>query len=297
MEKPELMEGTLFKIKRFSIHDGPGIRTAVFLKGCQMKCTWCHSPEGISSDILLWYNKNLCITCGQCIEACPTKALTLSDDAKPIIKIDQKACRLTSECIKTCPSKALKFTGYKITVADVIKEIEKDLPYYQTSGGGVTLTGGEPLYQPEFSAEILKACKDRKIHTAIETSLYCSNETIKLIMPQVDLFIVDIKILDRAQHILYTGRSNESIKGNFRLLASLAKVLVRIPLIENITDTADNKNAILNFIREINEGIQVQFIPYNPLTGNNYSQLGLHYTLTELRVPVNKFATDSQIIE
>ncbi|HAM09873.1 MAG: hypothetical protein A2X05_17810 [Bacteroidetes bacterium GWE2_41_25] len=280
MGKHDQREGWIFKIKRFSIHDGPGIRTSVFMKGCPLKCVWCHNPEGINPDISIWYNRKLCIACGQCVEVCPTKALKLTYDPAPVIKIDKRSCHLTGECINTCPTNALQFTGYKTTIDESIREIEKDLAYYQISGGGVTLTGGEPLYQAEFSSEILKACKQRNINTAIETSLYCEKDIIDRILPYVDLFIVDLKIFDPSQHTLFTGRSNENIIENFRHLAASEKtVLVRIPLIVNITDTNENKAAITNFVFETNEKIQVEYINFNPLTENKYIQLELPYLL------------------
>lgn len=280
MVKRNSGEGDVFKIKRFSVHDGPGIRTSVFLKGCPLKCVWCHSPEGISSANSLWYNKNFCIACGECVEACPSNALRLTDDATPEIEIDRNACRLSGECVKTCPTNALQFTAYKATVAEIITEIEKDLAYYQTSGGGVTLTGGEALYQPEFSFEILKGCKERNIHTAIETCLYCDREVIDLILPYVDLFFIDLKLFDDILHKKYTGRSNERIKDNFRYIAASGKkIIVRIPLIENITDTTENRKAIMDFVAETNENIPVELIRYNPLTENNYNRLGIPFLL------------------
>jgi pyruvate formate lyase activating enzyme len=272
--------GDVFKIKRFSVHDGPGIRTSVFLKGCPLKCVWCHSPEGISSANSLWYNKNFCIACGECVEACPTNALRLTDDATPEIEIDRNACRLSGDCVKTCPTNALQFTGFKATVAEILTEIEKDLAYYQTSGGGVTLTGGEALYQPEFSSEILKGCKEQNIHTAIETCLYCDREVLDLILPYVDLFFIDLKLFDDVLHKKYTGRSNERIKDNFRYIAASGKkIIVRIPLIENITDTIENRKAIMDFVAETNENIPVELISYNPLTENNYNRLGIPFLL------------------
>jgi pyruvate formate lyase activating enzyme len=278
-------EGDIFKIKRFSVHDGPGIRTSVFLKGCPMKCVWCHSPEGINSANSLWYNKNLCIACGECVETCPTKALHLTDGSSPEIEIDRNTCNLSGECVKACPTNALQFTGYKATVGEIIAEIEKDLAYYQTSGGGVTLTGGEALYQPQFSAEILKGCKERNIHTAIETCLYCDKKAIDLILPYVDLFFIDLKLFDAVLHKQYTGRSNEKIKDNFKYIAASGKkIIVRIPLIENITDTIENRKAIMDFVSETNENIPVELINYNPLTKNNYERLGIPFLLKKGKI-------------
>ena len=155
------MEGRIFKIKRFSVHDGPGIRTSVFLKGCPLNCLWCHSPEGIGSEISLWHDNSLCIACGECVKVCRNKALKLVDDPDSHIIIDRNLCTLNGDCMKTCPTGALQFTGSVMTVSEVMEEIEKDILYYRQSGGGVTLTGGEPLYQPDFSMGILEECRKK----------------------------------------------------------------------------------------------------------------------------------------
>jgi pyruvate formate lyase activating enzyme len=282
MEKQTEVEGKIFKIKRFSVHDGPGIRTAVFLKGCPLNCIWCHSPEGISSEISIWYNRNICIGCAQCVQACPENALQLIRDAELHITIDRKVCNVTGDCVKICPSNALQFTGSVATVSGLISEIEKDIPFYHASGGGVTLTGGEPLFQPDFSSEILKTCKKMKIHTVVESCLYCDTETINGLLPYVDLFIVDIKLSDPVQHEFYTGKKNDIIKENFRFLTKSGKALiVRIPLIKNITDTNTNLNEILNFVNATDDKITVEYISYNPLAENNYKKLGIPFLLKE----------------
>jgi pyruvate formate lyase activating enzyme len=275
-------EGLIFKIKRFSVHDGPGIRTTVFLKGCPLNCIWCHSPEGISSDITIWHNRNLCISCSYCVQACPENALQLIKDPGPYIEIDRVRCINSGECVKTCPSQAIQFTGSVATVSEIINEIEKDSAFYQTSGGGITLTGGEPLFQPEYSEQILEACKKRNIHTAIETSLFCEKDVLNRLLPYVDLFIADLKLFDPIQHEYYTGKPNEIIKENFRFIAKSDKAItVRIPLIRNITDTAENKNAIINFVHESNKKIPVELISFNSLAGNNYKRLGIPFLLDE----------------
>jgi pyruvate formate lyase activating enzyme len=272
--------GTIFKIKRFSVHDGPGIRTSVFLKGCPLNCIWCHSPEGISQDITIWYDNSLCIACGECVKACPEKALTLQNDKDPQIKIDRKLCCLSGDCVKVCPTGAIQFTGSKVSVADILTEIEKDLLYYTISGGGVTLTGGEPLYQPAFSEKILESCKKKNIHTAIESSLFCDRQTLLRFVNIVDLFIIDMKLYEPQQHLHYTGKSNELIRENIGFLADEGKdILIRIPLVDNITDTEENKSSIRNFINSIDNRIPIEYLSYNPLAGNNYKKLDLPFLL------------------
>ena len=273
-------EGFVLKIKRFSLHDGPGIRTSVFLKGCPLNCIWCHSPEGISQDISIWYNRNLCIFCGHCVKTCPEGALALISDNESYIQIDRELCKLSGECVTICPSNALQFTGYKSSVSGIVDEIEKDVTYYLASGGGVTLSGGEPLYQPGFAKEILEECRKRMIHTTVETSLFCEKDTLDLISPFVDLFIVDLKIFDSNSHKYYTGKVNETIKENFHYIALQGKdILVRIPLIDNITNTKENIKAITDFVSEIRKDIQIEKISYNPLTENNYKKLGIPFLL------------------
>jgi len=280
MEKIIDTEGIIFKIKRFSVHDGPGIRTSVFMKGCPLNCIWCHSPEGITPDISIWYSQNLCITCGECVKSCPENALSLVADPVSRINIDRSACNVTGNCVSVCPTGAIQFTGRKIRVSEIISEIEKDIRYYAISGGGVTLTGGEPLNQPDFSLAILRSCYDRNIHTAIESCLFCEKETISSVIQYVDQFIVDIKIFDNETHIRYAGRSNEIIKENFRFIAGKGKrIIVRIPMIENITDTEANISSITNFVNSVRSDIEIEKIEYNPLAGNNYERLGIPFLL------------------
>lgn len=273
-------EGVIFKIKRFSIHDGPGIRTSVFLKGCPLNCIWCHSPEGISKDISIWYNCNLCIGCGKCVQVCPEKALKLVSGTKHYIHINREYCNISGNCVSICPTNSIQFTGSVTNISMIMDEVEKDMLYLETSGGGVTLTGGEPLFQPEFSAGILKACRIRKIHTAIETSLFCERNVIDLVSEYVDLFIIDLKVFDSRSHRIYTGKGNELIIDNFRYLANQEKdILVRIPLIDKITNTELNLSAVTNFVKETRSDIQIEKIGFNPLAGNNYEKLGIPFLI------------------
>ncbi|MFZ0281788.1 MAG: glycyl-radical enzyme activating protein [Bacteroidales bacterium] len=276
MEK--INRGVIFNIKRFSVHDGPGIRTSVFLKGCPLKCVWCHNPEGIESDITIWYNRNICISCGQCAETCPNKALSVHPSENNFIEIDRSLCKLTGDCVKTCPTGAIEFTGIVTGIDEIMNEIRKDILFYQKSGGGVTISGGEPAFQPEFCLGILKACKAENISTAIETCLYCDREVFETLLNYVDLFIVDMKIFDEVQHEKYTGRSNNIIKDNLEYLSGTGKeIIVRIPLIEGITDSVTNLNSIADFVHGLNGGIRIEHLNYNPLAKSKYQKLGIAY--------------------
>ena len=279
------ISGLIFKIKRFSVHDGPGIRTTVFFKGCPLNCVWCHSPEGISPDISIWHDKNSCIACGQCVEVCPSKALKLlKADYENIIEINRELCNLTGNCVKICPAEAIRFTGSVISVSELLPEIEKDIVFYEKSGGGVTLSGGEALHQPEFAEAVLRVCKEKNIHTAIETCLFAEKEIIKSISRFTDLFIIDLKLFDPAYHRHFTGQSNEVILENFHYLASTGKeMVVRIPLVPGITDIRENLDSIEKLVSSTGRDIPIEYIDYNPLARNNYEKLNLPFPQDEIR--------------
>lgn len=269
-------KGTIFRIKRFSLHDGPGIRTAVFLKGCPLKCIWCHNPEGLTNEIATWHNSNTCISCGMCIASCIHKALEQTGEGR--IEIDRSLCRNERNCVKACPTGSMQSDG-DITSADkVLEEILKDSQWYETAGGGVTLTGGEPLFQPAFAAEILRRCRQNNINTALETCLYAPWSDLQSVIGLLDTIIVDMKIADPVRHRIYSGVSNDLIRENFiRLASEDIPIVVRIPIVPGITDSEQNISEIRNFIHKINKEIPVELIPFNPLARNNYDRLGLPF--------------------
>ena len=273
-------KGKIFKIKRFSVHDGPGIRTSVFLKGCPLNCVWCHSPEGIDPNISIWFNQSDCISCSRCVVTCPEEALRINGKSGQNILIDRLKCKVSGDCVKVCPTNAMQFTGWVTSPEVVFVEIVKDMAFYNSSGGGVTLTGGEPLFQPDFAFEILNLCKAKNIHTAIETSLFASMETIKRIASVTDLIYADLKIIDPVAHQLFTGQTNEIIKENFAFLVNSGKsIIVRVPLVTEVTDTTENRMAIVEFVDSFNKEIQIEFIEFNPLAVNNYNRLGIPFPL------------------
>lgn len=274
------VSGVIFKTRRFSLHDGPGIRTSIFLMGCPLNCRWCHNPEGITEKISVWHNENICIGCSLCVDKCPENALSLFKGQTNRIIIRRDLCTISGNCVAVCPSSAITFTGKVITAGEVMQTVLRDRLFYDTSGGGVTLTGGEPLYQPDFAAAILKNCRDNEIHTAIETSLFCDRASLEIIKRYTDLFLIDIKLIDDVEHRKYTGKPNRGIIDNIYYLAEQGcEIIIRIPMIPGITDTTENINDIKHFVESLRRNIPVEEVPYNSLAVNNYSRLGMSFNL------------------
>ena len=272
------MTGTVFDIKRFAIHDGPGIRTSVFLKGCPLNCVWCQNPEGIPLAPVLWYFNSKCITCSDCVKSCPVDALTDRGPDPNFIRIDHDKCNLCGICTEVCPTSALSITGEERSTEWVVDELLKDRVFYEKSGGGITLTGGDPLYQHEFSLSILKAIKEYGIHTAVETAMFSSEEILLSLIPYTDLFLVDIKILDNDLHMKYTDVENRVIKSNFESLADRAEnIIVRVPLIPGYTARSENIIGIRDYVSSVREDILVELLNFNPLARDKYRILGKQY--------------------
>lgn len=286
------MLGNIIDIKKFTLHDGPGIRSTVFLKGCPLNCVWCHNPEGIDHAINLWYFENKCIKCHTCISACQNKALFVQDN-QPHIGIEKDRCTNVGKCVEVCPTTALCFDGQEISSDDVVKALSDDKPFYQQSGGGITLSGGDPLYQTSFSLEILRGCKNESIHTAIETCMYTNRDILAKFITCVDLFIVDLKLYDSNEHERYTGVRNELIKSNFEyLLSHKANILVRIPLIPGITATIENIKNIANYVYNTSKEIPIELMNYNPLAQNKYRLMNKNYDVLRGMKPFPENALD-----
>jgi len=279
------MTGKIFDIKRFALHDGRGIRSTLFLKGCPLNCPWCQNPEGRDSSINLHYFSSKCIGCGTCESVCPKKAIKYHGQF-PHVHIDKTLCDNCGICVENCPAQALSFDGKIISEEVAVQELLKDELFYQTSGGGVTLSGGEPLFQPEFSLKILQQCREKGIHTAVETCLAVPLDNIIPVIDFTNKFIVDIKIYDSEKHCAVTGKDNKQIFSNLEYLAKHdAELLIRIPLIPGFTATEKNILAIGRYISSISENIPVELINYNPLAENKFRLLNLEYCVEKNTLP------------
>jgi pyruvate formate lyase activating enzyme len=276
--------GIVFHIQRFSIHDGPGIRTTVFLKGCSLRCFWCHNPEGRRPRPEIRYNAERCLTCGACVDACPNHAHVITGG---IHTFDREACRTEGECVEVCFSGALELNGRPMTAEEVAREVLRDKAFYANSGGGVTLSGGEPSLSGEFSRRILELCKAQSIHTAIETCGDSPWEVFESLLPVTDLFMMDLKLLPSARHQEVTGRPNARILENARRLARTGVPMIfRTPVVPSVNDTDEEIGAIAAFIRSMADerssnghargaSLSYELLPFHALATDKYRSLGL----------------------
>ena len=272
-------EGNIFDIQRFSIHDGPGIRTIVFLKGCPLSCLWCSNPESQKLKPALMYQPMNCIHCGKCVSACKIKAI----NPKNKEFIDRNICTSCGECVNVCPTGALTIKGKKMTVEQVIKELKKDAIFYRRSGGGITLSGGEPLVQSVFVKELLKACKAQGWHTAIETTAYANTEVIESVFPYIDLTLMDIKSTNSLLHKKYTGVLNEIIIDNAKLVSKITKMVVRVPLIPGFNSSEEDILEICNIVKTLNNVNTIHLLPYHTYGENKYDLLGREYLMKDIK--------------
>lgn len=266
--------GRIFDIQRFSIHDGPGIRTTVFMKGCPLRCVWCHNPEGISGEPLLSFLPNKCIGCGYCLRVCPEGAHRLDNDGTHVI--DRARCTVCGKCTEECYAGALELVGREATVQEVLDEVLRDKPFYETSGGGMTLSGGEPLTQLEFTAALLEGGQRSDLHCAVETCGHVDFARFERILPDTDLFLYDIKETDPERHVEYTGVDNARILQNLRKLHDRgAAVLVRLPIIPGLNDRDDHFRALAKLAESLPglEGFEV--LPYHRLGTSKLERFGI----------------------
>ena len=284
------VRGLIFHIQRFSIHDGPGIRTTVFFKGCPLRCRWCSNPESWHDypEILTYDMK--CTRCGRCQQVCPVDAIVVDEKER---ELDRSACNLCLKCADVCPTGAIVVAGQWMTLEEVMKEVDADGLFYRNSGGGVTLSGGEPLMQWEFALDLLKDCKTKAFHTALDTSGYAPWEVLDRVLDYTDLVLYDIKHIDAEQHRKGTGKSNKLILDNARRTASRRRTWLRVPLIPGYNDSAENLEAIARFGLEIGAE-KVSLLPYHIWGKSKYARLGWRYPMEEVPLPPDELVKECQ---
>jgi pyruvate formate lyase activating enzyme len=278
------IKGLIFDVQRYAIHDGPGIRTTAFLKGCPIRCKWCANPESQQPAPEITYLENNCIHCGGCARACPQKAVAASDNSH---FIDRGSCDLCGQCVEICPADALQILGRYVSPAELFDEMATDQPFWKRSGGGITLSGGEPLAQPEFVLAFIKLCQKNYVHTVIETCLHVPRKIIEDVLLQADDIICDIKIMDEKRHKAFIGVSNKLILDNLAFLLKSGKsVLVRVPLIPSINDDRDNLDATGVLLSSNGHNVQLELLPYHRLGESKYARLGRCYGLGDILPPI-----------
>lgn len=253
-------KAVIFDIQRNSFVDGPGIRTTVFFKGCNLRCAWCHNPEGQRKEPQLLFYKNKCTKCGRCKQECPNSL---------------EACDLCGRCVLSCPSDARQICGREYTVREVMREILKDRVFYEASGGGVTFSGGECMLQIDFLEAVLKECKQNGIHIAVDTAGHVPYDSIARILPYTDLFLYDVKCIDAKKHKRYTGVGNELILENLKkLLQAKAPVWVRIPVVSSVNDTEEEMRKIFQFLQANGYPQKVELLAYHAMGAHKYAAIG-----------------------
>ncbi len=280
--------GIVTDFKRFAVHDGDGIRTTVFLKGCPLKCVWCHNPESISPKPELAFYSEKCTGCGECMRVCPNGAHIFEAGDTPdsyIHKLDRTKCAACGKCAEVCPSDALKLCGRRMSVDEVMKIVAEDRIFYETSNGGMTLSGGEPTLQPEFALALLRAAKEDGISTALDTCGYTKREVYESLLPYTDIFLYDIKHITDEGHIRCTGRSNRLILDNLRFLSDAgAKIEIRIPLVPGYNDDAETLDGIGQLLSTVNI-TKAKLLPYHSYARSKYLSLGIPDTLPDVERP------------
>lgn len=270
-EARDRISGRVFDIQRFSLHDGPGIRTTVFLKGCPLRCIWCHNPEGLSPHSQIMFDPARCIGCGECVSVCGAGA-HISEDGKHMI--DRKKCVSCGECAKVCPTGAIEIAGVEMTVSEVMSQVIRDKKYY-AENGGITLSGGEPLMQPSFSAALLEACRENGIGTAIETSAHAGCGEFRSVVRFADIVLLDLKLADDESHRKYTGVTREKIEKNTKILSDEGiPVILRCPIIPGINDSEKHLAFAAKEAEKIGTVREIHIEPYHSIGISKNSLLG-----------------------
>ena len=278
--------GMVFDIKRFSIHDGPGIRTTVFFKGCPLSCWWCHNPESQATEPEMMFRENRCIRCRACQAVCKQSAISWDGD---VISTDMEKCTLCGVCVEACYAEAREMIGREMSVAQVIAEIERDIAFYDESAGGVTFSGGEPLWQRDFLLDLLRACQEKEIHTAVDTCGFATWETVDSVREYVDLFLYDLKLMNDARHQKFTAVSNELILSNLRALAEPGEnIVLRVPIIPEINDDDESLRQLGAFAATLPNVNQMSLLPYHPTAVDKYRLLHKVCGLQGIRPPSDR---------
>ena len=280
------MEGIVYNIQRYSIDDGPGVRTTVFLKGCPLTCLWCSNPESQNPLPEVTWRYTSCKRCGTCVETCPMDLITLNDDG---VHIDRKSCDRCGKCIETCVPEALQMSGTKMTVEEVYDIVKRDADYYKVSGGGLTCSGGELLMQADFVAELFKRCREGEIHTCADTSGFGTKEAIEKVLAYTDLVYYDLKHMDPAEHKKTCGQSNDLILSNLSLVAEKGiPMVIRVPLIPGYNDSDENMTAIAKTVTELAGVNSVHIMPYHRYGENKYRMIDKEYQLDHVESPTEE---------
>jgi pyruvate formate lyase activating enzyme len=281
--KPVVSSGFVFDIQRFALHDGPGIRTTIFFKGCGLRCWWCHNPESQQPRSELLLRPELCIQCGACLAECPHEAIRRNGDG---FVTDREVCELCGACVAACTADAREMVGREMTVEQVMAEVLRDTIFYDESGGGVTFSGGEPLFQGNFLFDLLRACKAHDLHTIVDTCGFASPETLDRVSPYVDLFLYDLKVMDDRRHREVTGVSNTLILDNLRRLSECDQpVVLRVPIIPHINDDEANLRQIGALARGLPNVERVDILAYHKLGMDKYERLNRPNPMPETTEP------------
>lgn len=276
------LTGTIFNMQRYSIHDGPGIRTVVFLKGCPLSCKWCSNPESQKREPQLFYVRAKCIKCGVCRDACEKQAITVYESG---IEIDKSRCVECHTCTQYCPTEALYCSGELTTVEQLIKKVSADRPFMEQSNGGVTFSGGEPLVQHAFLKEAVGQLKELGYHIAVETTGFCETSCLVETTRQIDLILYDLKHIDDQKHQKLTGVSNQIILKNARKIYDPNKVVFRLPIIPGFNDEQEDLANMAKFISSIDPGAKAELLPYHSLGKSKYHSIGREYELSDTQPP------------
>lgn len=276
--------GRIFEVQRFSIHDGPGIRTTVFLQGCPLRCLWCHNPEGMSFRPGVSFDAEKCIGCGYCFGACEQGGHKRNEAGAHVL--DRSVCRGCGKCAAECYAGALEVIGREVSAGEVVREAMRDEAFYRTSGGGLTLSGGEPLAQIEFAEAILIGARAAELHCAVETSGYVEFERFRRLMPLVDLFLYDIKETDEKRHLAYTGMPAGLGVENLRALHELgAAILVRLPIVPGLNDREEHFAGVAELVKSLPRLLGVEVMPYHPMGAGKHARMGINAAMEPVAMP------------